>query len=151
MSTPIEILGLTGGGRQTDSLEIFPKVTRRDDGTATYRFFLHGMRYVSDAARRRVAELADGEELRVAIELNNPATRTAVQLQSVDGHMLGWAPRYLVADLCRSLIPNAEIVANVHRVNQLDAPSSMRVLVNLQGRIPDDFIPMSSTEYMLNI
>lgn len=149
---PIEILGLTGGERQTDSLEIFPKVERQNDGTVTYRFFLHGLRYVSAAARQRAELLREGEELRVAIELNNPATQTAVQLQSADGHMLGWAPRYLVADLCRSLIPNAEIAASVHQVNQSDAPSSMRVLVNLRGRIPDDFIPMSSTEYrLLNI
>ncbi len=148
---PIEILALTGGERRTDSLEIFPRVTRQDDGTVTYRFFLHGMRYVSEAARQRALSLVEGEELRVAIELNNPATRTAVQLQSIDGHMLGWAPRYLVADLCRALIPNAEIIANVYRVNQSDAPSSMRVLVNLRGRIPEDFVPMSSTEYLLNI
>ena len=90
---PIEILGLTGGERQTDSLEVFPKVLKLEDGTIRCRFFLHGLRHVSAAARQRAEELTDGEALQVAIEVNNPATGYAVQLQTADCHLIGWAPR----------------------------------------------------------
>ena len=32
----------------------------------------------------------------VGLELNNPATTLAVQIQTTDYHMIGWAPRYLL-------------------------------------------------------
>ncbi|MCP5157627.1 MAG: hypothetical protein H6983_25865 [Ectothiorhodospiraceae bacterium] len=79
---PVEILSVAGGQRATDSLEVFPKVIRRDDGSFQCRFFVHGCRYVSAAARERVETLSAGEELVVALELNNPASGLAAQLQS---------------------------------------------------------------------
>jgi len=148
---PIEILGLTGGERKTDSLEIFPKVNKKLDGTVKYRFFLHGLRHIAASAQKRILSLHNGDELRVAVELNNPATKTAIQLQTPDGQMIGWAPRYLVQDLCHALIPNTNVTASVHHINQNDAPSSMKILVDLRGSVDDDFTPMSSTEYLLNI
>ena len=96
---PIEILAVSGGERQTDSLEVFPKVERAENGTIRCRFFVHGLRHVSQAARERAERLSQGEELQVAIEVNNPATRHAVQIQTTDYHLIGWAPRYLVDDL----------------------------------------------------
>jgi hypothetical protein len=68
---PIEILALTGGERQTDSLEVFPEMRKLPDGTVTCRFFLHGLRHVSVAARERADRLIEGEVLQVAIEVNN--------------------------------------------------------------------------------
>ena len=72
---PLEILALTEGRRQTDNLEVFPKIIRNPDGGFRCRFFLHGWRHVSEPARQRLLELQGGEMLRVVLELNNPATK----------------------------------------------------------------------------
>ncbi|MBV8466244.1 MAG: hypothetical protein JO218_09895 [Burkholderiales bacterium] len=144
---PIEILSLTGGERQTDSLEVFPKVNKLADGTFNSRFFLHGLRHVSDAARQRAEVLVAGEPLQVAIEVNNPATGLAVQLQTGDCHVLGWAPRYLVQDLCAAIAKHASIGAKVTRINRADAPSARRVLIELTGGLPSSVEPMTADEY----
>lgn len=145
---PIEILGLTGGERQTDSLEVFPKVQKLSDGTIRCRFFLHGLRHVSAAARARAELLTEGESLQVAIEVNNPATTYAVQLQTTDCHMIGWAPRYLVDDLRAALLEHSTINAKVQRINRMGAPFARRVMVELCGGVPSAFEPMTSDEYI---
>jgi hypothetical protein len=144
---PIEILSLTGGERQTDSLEVFPQVQKLADGTVSCRFFLHGLRHVPDAARARAERLVPDEALQVAIEVNNPATGYAVQLQTQDGHLIGWAPRYLVNDLRAALLKQATVSATVRRINRMGAPFARRVMIELRGGVPDDFVPMTSNEY----
>jgi hypothetical protein len=93
-ATPLAILSLTGGERQTDNLEVFPKIERHKDGGFRCRFFLHGWRHVNEASQKRLETLKPGDDLRVAIEFNNPATTLALQLETSDDyHMIGWSPR----------------------------------------------------------
>lgn len=146
---PIEILALTGGARQTDSLEVFPKFHRSTDGAFVSRFFLHGSRHVAAAASQRIATLERGEPLQVALELNNPATGHAIQLQTADGHLVGWAPRYLVEDLRMAMLDEVEVRANVRRVNLVDAPAAHRVLVELTGHGRRTFKPTLKEEFQL--
>lgn len=103
---PISILSVSGGERVTDSLEVFPKVTADAEGNFRVRFFLYGLRHPGEKAIERAARLRVGEELRILVELNNPATRLAVPLLTEDYQMIGWAPRYLVEDLI-ACVPNA--------------------------------------------
>lgn len=100
---PVEILSVDGGYRATDSFEVFPKIERRPDGAFRCRFFLHGWSHVNPEAQKRLQTLKPGEQLYVAIELTNPATQCAVQIQTLDYHMIGWAPRYLVNDLVSAI------------------------------------------------
>lgn len=146
---PFTVLGITGGERQTDPLEVFPKITTDADGTFRCRFFLHGWRHVNLASQERLAELLAGEALQVAMEINNPATGAAIQLQTAnDYHMLGWAPRYLVHDLLGAMSQSvADMRARVVRVNPPPAPHNQRVLVELEGRYPVGVEPMSATEF----
>lgn len=62
----------------TDNLEVFPKVTADTEGNFHVRFFLHGLRHLGERPIERAAKLKVGEDLRVLIELNNPATRLEV-------------------------------------------------------------------------
>lgn len=144
---PISILSLSGGERQTDSLEVFPKVRKLADGSISCRFFLHGLRHVPQEARARASALKEGEMLQVAIEVNNPATGYAVQMQTQDGHLIGWAPRYLVNDLRAVLLDQATVAATVRKINQDGAPLARRVLIELVGRVPPGYEPMTSDEY----
>lgn len=146
---PLDILALTGGERQTDNLEVFPKIVRHQDGEFTSRFFLHGWRHVSEPAQQRLAELTEGTQLRVAIELNNPATVLAVQLETPgDYHMIGWAPRYLVKDLFSAICESpSDICAKVVKVNPAPAPVKQRILVEIKGRWSKDYQPMATQEF----
>lgn len=131
---PIEILSVNGGSRVTDTYEVFPKLIKREDGSSTCRFFLHGWRYVSPAAQERLNELTSGEELYMTLEPANPATGLAVQIQTTDYHMIGWTPRYLVQDLAAAMIEAPDAYkAKVVGVNPQPAPSKQRVLIEMTG------------------
>ncbi len=149
-ANPIAILAVTGGTRQTDNLEVFPKLERRADGTFCCRFFLHGTRHVHKVAYERIESLKTNEPLRVSVELNNPATSLALQVQSEDYVMLGWAPRYLVKDLTEAIAESpTKIAVQVVRINPAPAPTNQRVLVELNGSLPANREPMSGLDFQL--
>jgi hypothetical protein len=146
---PLEILAVSGGERQTDHLEVFPKIRARRDGRFVCRFFLHGWRHVNAEAQTRLLRLEPGEELRVALEMNNPATGAAVQLQTADDYfVIGWTPRYLVTDFLHALAEAPRHVsARVVQINREPAPTNQRALIELQGVLPAGIEPMSSRDY----
>ena len=144
---PVSILSVSGGERVTDNLEVFPKVTADAAGNFHVRFFLHGLRHLGEAAIERAARLKVGDELRILVELNNPATRLAVPLLTEDYQMIGWAPRYLVDDLI-NCVPNApELSAKVARINADASPLNQRVLIDYAGRAPLGTQPMSTPDF----
>ncbi|MCW5966737.1 MAG: HIRAN domain-containing protein [Bryobacterales bacterium] len=145
---PAEILEVGGGHRATDNFEVFPKIERREDGSFRCRFFLHGARHVSKAAIERIDLLQPGDPLYVALELTNPATRLAVQIQTTDYHVIGWAPRYLVGDLVSTIAQSpGNYAARVVRRNPSPAPSKQRLLVEFTGSWPDNYDPMSGSDF----
>ena len=147
---PIEILSASGGSRVTDAYEVFPKLEKADDGSFVCRFLLKGCRHVNESAQKRIERLEAGDQLYVTLELTNPETGFAVQLQTVDYQTIGWAPRYLVEDLVDAMAESpGNYRAKVVRVNPLPAPSKQRVLIEMSGRwdvhepmSSDDFIPL---------
>lgn len=149
-ANPAEILSVNGGARVTDSYEVFPKIEKSDDGEFTCRFFLHGWNHTSQPAQKRLDSLKREEPLYVTLELTNPATRLAVQIQTTDYYMIGWTPRYLVNDLAMAMAERSnEYDARVVRVNPQPAPSKQRVLIEMRGRWKhhepmsgDDFQPL---------
>ena len=144
---PVSILSVSGGERVTDNLEVFPKVTADEGGNFNVRFFLHGLRHLGARAIERASRLVVGEELRIFVELNNPATRLAVPLLTEDYQMIGWAPRYLVEDLI-TCVPHApELSARIARINADAAPLNQRILIDYTGRAPKGTQPMSTPDF----
>lgn len=103
--------------------------------------------HVSEAGRHRAESLHAQERLQIALEMNNPATRLAVQLQSADGQLLGWAPRYLVSDLAGAMVEFTELTATVIRSNPQEAPLARRLLIEMAGRLPASVEPMTSADF----
>ena len=132
-ANPVEILSVNGGRRVTDFYEVFPKIVKQTDGNFTCRFFLHGWRHVGSQAQKRIENLEPGEELYVTLELTNPVTGLAVQIQTQDYQAIGWAPRYLVNDLAGGMVDSPNYSASVVRVNPQPAPSRQRVLIEMCG------------------
>lgn len=144
---PIEILSTNGGRRVTDAYEVFPKIEKDDTGSFSCRFFLHGWRHINDAAKDRLDRLEQEEKLYVTLELTNPATGLAVQLQTVDYCTIGWAPRYLVVDLVAAMAEGpGKFGAKVVRVNPQTILLKQRVLIEMYGRW-DEYEPMSSEDF----
>lgn len=144
---PIEILSIDGGSRVTDSFEVFPKIQRQADGTFQCRFFLHGVRHVNESAQKRIDSLAGGEGLYIAVELTNPMSDLAIQIQTLDYHMLGWAPRYLIPDLVKAIsTAPGKYKAHVVKVNPVPVPSKQRLLIELTCKCAD-YEPMSTEEF----
>lgn len=144
---PIAILAVSGGERQTDSLEVFPRIESHRDGAFRCRFFLHGWRHMSAASQSRAMILQPGEELGVSLELTNKAAQVAILLTSSDYDFLGWTPRYLVKDLLKAISEKPSVTATVVRVNAADVPANRRVLVELTGTLPAGSQPMSAEEF----
>jgi len=148
---PAEILEVGGGSRATDNFEVFPKLERRRDGSFVCRFFVHGSRHMNPASIQRIDTLKPGEKLYVTIELTNPVTGLAVQIQTEDYHAIGWAPRYLVDDLVKAKAQSPDTYhARVVRVNPSPAPSKQRLLVELscnwlgyEPMLKGDFEPLA--------
>ena len=143
---PIEILSVNGGRRVTDAYEVFPKIKKDKNGQFTCRFFLHGWHRVSKVAQTRINELEPEETLYLTLELTNPATRLAVQVQTKDYYMIGWGPRYLVGDLTAAMNESPEYSAKVVRINPQPAPSNQRVLVEVSG-CWENHEPMSGEDF----
>jgi hypothetical protein len=148
-SEPADILEVDGGYRATDSFEVFPKIERAPDGAFRSRFFLHGWRHVNPDSQRRIDSLKPGETLYVTVELTNPAAQLAVQIQTEDYYMIGWAPRYLVGDLVHAIAQApGKYGAKVVRINPAPAPSKQRLLVELSGCWPE-YEPMETGDFEL--
>ena len=147
-ANPYEILSVNGGYRATDNFEVFPKLAKKEDGSFVCRFFLHGWRYMNKQAQERLCSLRQGEELLLALELNNPAPTQAIQIQTDDYHMIGWAPRYLVHDLAAAMAESPSAYeAEVVRVNSRSAPSRQRVLIEMRGSWKQHD-PMTAPEFL---
>lgn len=146
---PVEILAITGGERQTDNLEVFPKIVKSPDNRFQSRFFLHGLRHVSKIGQHRGMMLEPGDTLQVSIEMNNPATGLAIQLSTKDYMFVGWAPRYLVGDILSACGKSTDVNARVVRVNDTSVPIDRRVLVEFSGQFPSSVDPMSESDFQV--
>ena len=146
---PIEILSANGGRRVTDAYEVFPRLVKRPDGSFVCRFFLHGWRHTNQAAEDRIGRLVQEEELYITLEVTNPATGLAVQIQTTDYHMIGWAPRYLADDVVAAMAEDPGYKGRVVRINPQPFPSKQRVLIEMRGNWREhrpmdrpDFLPL---------
>ena len=146
---PLLLLERAGGGKATDSIELFPRPIPGVDGCYQNYFFIHGMRYQmgGEAARSAVEQLRDGDRLELTPEPTNPIDPAAVAIRS-GGSMLGYAPRYLARDfgvLLRNC-PAETIRLWAHRINP-DAPFQQRVLCRFTACWPEGFEPHQGEEF----
>jgi HIRAN domain len=147
---PLMLLGVTEGIRRTDFIEVFPCPVPDAHGCYLNKFFLHGLRYMPEAAKERVQLLKEGEPLYLMPDLMNEADNDAVALRTTEGErfMLGYVPRYLAKDVWKIMQGCHRDFINVfvHRVNQ-DAPLQQRLLCRMEACWPEGFKPCSGEEF----
>ncbi len=146
-SDPIDMLAVSGGNRVTDAYEIFPKLLKNADGGFACRFFVHGIKFMTQAAQERLELLKAHEELCLALELTNPLNEYGLQVQTADYHMIGWAPRYMARDLALAMTgPLGSCRARVVRLNPMATRSHRRLLIEMSGNL-GDHEPMSGPDF----
>ena len=139
-----DILSVSGGRRVTDPYGVFPKLEKDADENFTCRFFLNGSRHVSPKAQERIRSLRENESLH--LELTHSAANWAVQIQTEDHQMIGWAPRYLATVLAAAPKESRKCSAKVVRNNTDHSYVNEQVLVEMRGRWKDHE-PMSGEEF----
>lgn len=147
---PLTILGVTEGIRRTDLIEVFPGPVRNQNNRYLNTFFLHGLRYMAEAARQQAMTLQPGERLLAMLDPCNDADPEAVALRTEAGErmLLGYVPRYLARD-GRQIIDRChpdDLQIFVHRVNG-DAPWQHRLLCRMEAAWPAGFKPCSGPEF----
>lgn len=148
--TPLAVLGVTEGIRQTDALEVFPQPVADAQGRYSDHFFLHGLRHAGASAHERLETLRAQDVLRLELEDDNAHDPRAVAVldDGAERLRLGYVPRYLARDV-RALVARSgmqSISLRVARVNQ-GAPLQMRVLCVLRAPWPHGFAPCTGAEF----
>lgn len=141
-SSPLAVLGRSGGSRAGDSIFLLREPEVSDDGRTRSMFFVHGVRYQQGAAAR-IAQLRLGDRLRLRREPGNEVNPRAVLVAADDDQVLGWVPDLLADYVQRALsvgMPSVRVV----RVNDEDTPPNLRLLVELSGRLPLGYHPFST-------
>jgi hypothetical protein len=146
---PIAILSITGGIRQTDSIEVFPCPTRTKVGTYFNKFFLHGIRWVPSEAINRLKRLKPDERLILMYDICNRCDPNAVAVRTdIERTLIGYVPRYLAMDILQLLTQCHPESINlvVDRLNS-DAPLQQRVLCRMLCDWPVNFKPCHGEEF----
>lgn len=147
---PLILLGVTEGIRRTDLIEVFPCPVPDANGCYLNKFFLHGLRYMSEAARICALTLKPDQQLLPMFDVFNQADQRAVALRTNDEQrvMLGYVPRYMAQDVWKLFEKCHPDFINVfvHRVN-IDAPLQQRLLCRMHACWPSGFEPCGGEEF----
>ena len=152
---PVALLARSGGRRETDAFEVFPRPDPDKNGEYHIPFLAHGLRHLPPASTERIARLRPGERLLLVHDFQNPYDPNALALRTnntceQDRYFVGFCPRYLLDDafrLVQACFDSRSPVVSVERVNPPPAPSQLRLLCNLTACWPDNIRPFSSEPY----
>jgi hypothetical protein len=96
------------------------------------------LRHQEDASDA-IDQLRPGDELALESEPDNPIHPNAV-LVTADGTRLGWVPNPLHSYVRAVMsLPDARLI--VVRANPRELGHHMRLLVRIEGTLPDSFVP----------
>ncbi|WP_417883555.1 HIRAN domain-containing protein [Vibrio rumoiensis] len=144
----LDLLGVSGGARQTDEFRIIPEPKITLNNEYKIRFFISGVRYLSTESSDRMKKLYPREELKLIYENDNEHDCNAILVSTTENIKVGYCPKYFNSDIRKLL--NDEILKkyslNVAKIN-LDAPAPYKVLCEFTAEWPSGFIPLISDEY----
>jgi len=129
---PIEILGRSGGTRETDKLEMFSKIKPNNDNSFEHIFFCHGLRHLSESATKRLLKLRKGEDLLLCLDSQNGFDKNAVIIRAADpAEILGYIPRYLANAISTLIKKEMDSVRVTVEALSNDAPANYKLMCKL--------------------
>ncbi len=144
---PMEVLARSGGERETDTLAVFPCPEVDEKGQYNLYFFSHGLRHLPTSAIERINQFEPREELWLAHEFQNSYDYQALTLNTKDHYIVGYCPRYLLAEIFELLRQNSSLKVRVEQVNKSPTPLQFRLLCKMSVNCRDNFCPFSSSQY----
>lgn len=132
---PMEFLARSGGHRAGDTIELLP-IPETADGPTSCVFLVHGVRY-QPGASDAIEQLVPGQELNLEPEPENESDPQAVLITD-DGTRLGWVPNPLL-DYVRAVMRTGAVKVTVVRANPPALGHHMRLLVRIEGRLPEGY------------
>lgn len=132
---PMEFLARSGGRRAGDTIELLP-IPEISGSRTSCTFLVHGIRY-QPGADEAIDLLVPGQSLGLESEPSNEYDPRAV-LVTKDGTRLGWVPGPLL-DYVRAVMGAHNAKLRVVRANRRELGHHMRLLVRLDGNLPDGY------------
>jgi len=143
----LDVLALTEGKRETDSLELFPCPVM-ENNQYTITFFLHGLNYIAKDTSERLEKLEAEEQLYLCLDCQNEHDENAIILRTKDPiSYVGYAPRYLTTDFKMLLTKNPKMTVKVKQVN-IYAPMRYKIMCTVTTPWPQDFRPCSDEAFV---
>lgn len=149
-TAPLDMLGVTGGVRATDSYELIA-LPRQVGQTLELDFFPRGLRYQSAATIAQLVELNELDRVFLLKDVQNEKHPAALAIRTERPHvlMVGYVPRYYCVGLNRLLDGvGTRVEAQIKRVNK-DAPMDMKLLISIRATIPKGFDVLADVEDFL--
>jgi hypothetical protein len=144
-ASPLDILSRSGGERKGDAVQVIEEPSVGNDGPSECIFLVRGARYAAQeyGSEARSATLEVGEPLSLHKDGDNPVNPEALIIATVEALPVGWVPDML--------IPYVDTIRNsggwtltVLRNNGHAVPWHMRLLVKLEGEVPEGYQAFSS-------
>jgi hypothetical protein len=145
----LAMLAITGGLRETDSLEILPCPFPTSEGKYEVLFFSHGLSHMDKSAIERVNELKPDDRLFLMYDLQNKYDSLAITLRTDDPVThAGYCPRYLTKDFRGIMNKSGYSIprVSVEQVNR-NAPLQLRLLCRFSSPWPESFQPCSDESF----
>ncbi len=146
---PFEVLARTMGARATDRVQVLPIPHVTSDGVTSFRFLVHGWRYV-DPNAERLRRVRAGDRLELVPEPGNEVSRGAVLVGSVGTRdrddALGYVPDVLtplIHELWRIDAPYRVTAEHVNLPGASAVADRMRLLARLDALFPAGTDPTS--------
>lgn len=143
-ATPWEQLARSEGRRTGDTVQVLPIPTVSVDGSSRCWFLLQGARHMNPGAD--LPALHPGDALTVRNDPENPVNPDAMVVCTQEGASLGYVPDLLLEHL-RALRCEGPVDLTVTHVNGREAPAHLRLLVQLDGRAPSGYAPMTGPRW----
>jgi hypothetical protein len=145
--SPMAILARSGGERVTDTFAVFPCPEVDEQGRYNLYFFSQGLRHLPSSAIDRIERLEAGETLESDREVQNPYSDRALISNTEERCIVGYFPRYLLAEIFELLRHDVNLEVRVERVNKPTTPFQFRLLCKMSVGAIEDFRPFSSCQY----
>ena len=133
---PMEFLARSGGRRAGDRIQLLPTPLVAEGRTSCV-FLVHGVRHVPGAGDA-IDRLEPGQELALVPEPDNPIDADAL-LVTQDGTLLGWVPNPLLGYV-QAVLSSGGARLTVVRANPRELGHHMRLLVRIEGSLPESYV-----------
>jgi hypothetical protein len=144
---PLAFLARTGGAKVTDQFEIFCFPELDSNSEYHLNFFAHGLRYLPSSSIERISKMQSGDQIFVALDLQNSFEKNALLLHTKDNYVVGYCPSYLLDDLAEYVPGSFDFEVMVERVNNGSSPLQFRLLCRIVFPQTSHHRPFTSKAY----